>query len=35
MWAMGEAIKQFLVPNSYHGLDQRKSQKINNGFTRY
>jgi hypothetical protein len=35
MWAMGEAINQFLVPNSYHGLDQRKSQKINNGFTRY
>ena len=35
MWAMGEATNQFLVPNQYHGLDQRKSQKINNGFTRY
>lgn len=35
MWAMGEAINQFLVPNSYHGLDQRKSQSINNGFTKY
>lgn len=35
MWAMGEATNQFLVPNSYHGLDQRKSQKINNTFTRY
>ena len=35
MWAMGEALNQFLVPNHYHGLDQRKSQSINNTFTKY
>jgi hypothetical protein len=35
MWAMGEATNQFLVPNSYHGLNKRKPQKINNYFTRY
>lgn len=35
MWSMGEGLNQFLIPNSYKGLDQRKPQKINNGFTRY
>ena len=34
-WSMGEALNQFLVPNSYHNLGARKSQTINNQFTKY
>jgi hypothetical protein len=35
MWSMGEALNQFLIPNSHKGLDRRQPQKINNSFTRY
>jgi hypothetical protein len=35
MWSMGMGLNQFIMPNSYKGLDRRTPQKINNGFTRY